>query len=348
MTESTGAIEPIADEVRIGTIIRFSLGGAALGALMGVASAGIECLIRARALREVPLTTFLIIYPVVGAIVGIWAGRNPFARGWKRPEGFFAAEPLSAEEHEARRRRVRKSTWIGFGGGIAVGLATSALDFAWRGWPYLSGTLGSSLFFGPYFGACLGFNQGLRPGDPRPSRRDLRFNMRTLMILTAYLAVWLALVVRTSGISGAARTYLIKSQSAREMTSVFQKILDESIAEAKRSRNADELRAGRIPDGLDASQKDFLKSLDRNATEEYKKYRYGLIADGEQRRAETGAQNVKEFTRIVDYEKALAEKYAKAAQEPWLAVAPDPPRPLSIFPANNPPPAPSGDPKPTE
>jgi hypothetical protein len=340
MAESTGVIEPIADRVRTGTIVRFVLGGAGLGALMGAVISAFEYFLHGRGVRDIALTTFLIVYPAVGAILGWFTGRNPAGHGWKRPAGFFATGPLSEEERETRGRRVRKSVWIGFGGGIAVGLATSALDFAWRGWPYLSGTLGSGLFFFPYFGACLGRNLGLRPGDPKPSIRDLRFNMRTLMILTAYLAVWLALVGRTSGISGAARTYLAKSQSARAMTAVFQKILDESIADAKRSGNADELRAGRIPDGLDASQKVFLKSLDQTATEEYREYRYGLIADGEQRRAELGAENVKEYTRIVDYEKALAEKYAKAAQEPWLAVEPDPPRPLSIFPANNPPPAP--------
>ncbi len=340
MTESTGSPGTIASSVQSRTIVRFVLGGAAFGAVMGISSAGFVYLIQGRSLRDVSLTTFLVVYPAVGAIIGGWTGLTPHARGWRRPLGFFATEPLSAEEREAREGRLRKSVWIGFGGGIAVGLAASALDFAWRGWPYLSEMLGSSLFYGPYFGACIGLNLGLRPGDPKPSPRSLRFSMRTLMILTGYTAVWLALVVRTSGVSGAARSYLAKSQNARELQAVYQKILDRCRADAERFRNADELRAGRIPDGLLASQKQFLKSLDQTATEEYKKYRYGLIADGEQRQAELGVENVKEYTRFVDYEKALAEKYAKASQQPWMAVEPDPPRPLSIFPANNPPSAP--------
>lgn len=346
MAESTDSIETTAGGVRARTIARFVLGGATIGALMGASATAAESFLRARSVRDIPLTTILLVYPTVGAILGGWASRNPHAGGWKRPEGFFATEPLSNEERDARERRVRKSAWIGFGGGIAVGLTTSALDFAWRGWPYLSETLGSSLFFGPCFGALIGFNLGLRPGDPKPSVRAIRFGLRTLMILTAYLGFCLALVVRTSGISGAARLYLAKSQSARETKAVYQKILDQCLEDAKRTTNAEELRAGRIPDGLFASQKEFLKSLDQTATEAYKKHRYGLIADGEQRRAELAVENIKEYTRFVDYEKTLAEKYARAAQEPWLVIEPDAPRPLSIFPANNPPPAPKASPKP--
>lgn len=344
MTGARWAYETTADGGRMRTTVRCVLVGAAIGMMMGASATAAQYFLRAKNLRDVSLPTYLIIYPAVGVITGWWAGRNPHAGGWKRPLGFFATEPLSPDEREARARRVRKSAWIGFGGGIAVGFATVALDFAWRGWPYLWETLGFDLFFFPYFGALIGLNLGLRPGDPKPSPRNLRVGLRTLMILTAYLGVCLALMVRTSGISGAARVYLSKSQGAREMEALYQKILDQSIAEAGRIRNAEELRSGRIPEGLLASQKEFLKSLDGTANEDYKKYRYGLIADSEQRLAELGAGNVKEYTRIVDYEKALADKYAKASVQPWLAVDPDPPRPLSIFPANNPPLAPKGSP----
>ena len=37
--------------------------------------------------------------------------------------------------------QIRRSMWIGFGAGIAVALVGTALDFAWRGWPFLAGTL---------------------------------------------------------------------------------------------------------------------------------------------------------------------------------------------------------------
>jgi hypothetical protein len=107
----------------------------------------------------------------------------------------------------------------------------------------------------------------------------------------------------------------------------YQTILDKALKDAERTKNADALRAGRIPDGLLDNQKAFLKSLDQTATDEYKKYRYGLIADGEQRQAEIGAYNIAIYRRLVDYQATLAAKYEKAALEPWLPVEPDPPMP---------------------
>lgn len=312
---------------RPASMARFALTGALLGGLVGGSTLGLESLLQARSLRDVSLTTFLIVYPVVGAILGAFWSRNPEARRWRRGPGFFATEPLPDEERAGRARRVRRSAWIGFGAGIVVALAASALDFTWRGWPYLSEMLNSSLFFGPCFGAFLGFNLGLRAGDPKPSTRDVRFRMRTLMILTAYAALWLFLVVRTSGVSGAARKYHNMAQSARETAKVYQTVLDKEVEDSRRTANAEALRAGRIPDGLLDSQKEFLRSLDRSATKEYRKYRYGLIADVEQLRADTAAGNVITYSRIVDYQRALAEKYNVAAQKPWLPVAPDPPMP---------------------
>ncbi|MDR3617779.1 MAG: magnesium transporter [Paludisphaera borealis] len=328
---STSAERPV-------SIVWFALGGAAIGALIGALQSALEYFVRGRSLRDVSLTTFLIVYPVVFAIIGSATRRSPPARLWKRPTEFFATEPLSAEENEVRGRRVRKSVWTGFGTGIVVGAMASVLDFAWRGWPYVSEMLGLSLFLFPYFGAILGFNMGSRPGDPKPSLRDIRFRMRTLMILTAYFAICLAVAVQTSRVSGAAKIYHFKARDAVTTAGVFQGILDQQIADLGRKRNAEELRAGRIPEGIDKSQKDFLRSLDQTATEEYKKYRYGLIADGEQRLAEIALSNVDVYSRIVDYFKKLAEKYEKARLEPWLPVEPDPPMPGASAPATTPPP----------
>ncbi|APW60305.1 hypothetical protein [Paludisphaera borealis] len=328
---STSAERPV-------SIVWFALGGAAIGALVGVLQSALEYFLRARNVRDVSLTTFLIVYPVVFAIIGWIQSRNPAARRWRRPTAFFATEPLSAEEDEARGRRVRKSVWTGFGTGIVVGATASALDFAWRGWPYVSEMLLFSLFFFPYFGALLGLNLSLKPGDPKPSIRNLRFRMRTLMILTAYLAICLAVAVQTSRVSGAAKIYHFKARNAVTTGGVFQGILDQQIADLGRKRNAEELRAGRIPEGILQSQKDFLRSLDQTATEEYKKYRYGLIADGEQRLADIALSNVDVYSRIVDYFKELAEKYEKARLEPWLPVEPDPPMPGASAPATTPPP----------
>jgi len=312
-------------------IARNAFVGAVFAALGGGAVAAFEILLLGRNPRDLAMTTHLIIYPVIGAILGWLFSRNsnPKGWGWKRPPGFFAEGPLPPEERDARLARTARSMWIGFGAGIAIGLVAAGLDFAWRGWPYLSEAVMSSLFFFPYFGAILGLNLGLRPGDPKPSPRNIRFRTRTLMILTAYAALYLGLFVSTSRVSGAARLYLSKTQGAQTTIPVFQKLLDDAVKNLGRKKSAEELRAGRIPDGLLASQKEFLRSLDKTATEEYRKQRYGLIADGEERQAELAAGNVEIYGQIVDFYRAMADKYEKAAREPWLPVEPDPPMPGS-------------------
>ena len=228
-------------------------------------------------------------------------------------------------EREERAGRVRRSMWLGFGFGILLGLATSAIDFAWRGWPYISGALGFNLVFYPFVAALIARNAALRRGDPKPSRRDFRFGMATLMILTAYLAFYLAVMARTARLGGVARAAQNNSRSARTMADIYRRLLDQALRDKERSKNAEELRAGRIPPGLDPSQAAFLKSLDGTATEEYRKYRYGLIADGEQHQADLGAANVDTFRRQVDYRNQLAEKYARVTLQPWLPIPPDPP-----------------------
>jgi hypothetical protein len=96
-----------------------------------------------------------------------------------------------------------------------------------------------------------------------------------------------------------------------------------------RFRNAARLREGAIPTDIMQSQQAFLKSLDADETvkPEYRKYRYNVMAEGEEylgRQAETAVQSL---TAKVDYFSQLAAKYEKAKQEPWLPVEPDPPRP---------------------
>ncbi|MGO9471126.1 MAG: hypothetical protein ACLQIB_28615 [Isosphaeraceae bacterium] len=72
-----------------------------------------------------------------------------------------------------------------------------------------------------------------------------------------------------------------------------------------------------------------MKSLDTDekVKPEYRKYRYNLIADGQ----ETYGRNLEEslqFTKVlIDYYSKLAAKYEKAREEPWLPVEPDPPQP---------------------
>jgi hypothetical protein len=81
---------------------------------------------------------------------------------------------------------------------------------------------------------------------------------------------------------------------------------------------------------LPASQKQFLKMLDRTASPQYRKEQYSLLADSEQEQADLAAENVRHWREAVDDYKARAEKYEKAARRPWLPVEPDPPEPSDI------------------
>jgi hypothetical protein len=270
---------------------------------------------------------YLILYPMIGAGLGCLIRRSPAATRWVRPATFFAVEPLSAQESEERGRRVRRSASMGFGTGLVLALVATALDFAWRGWPFLAPTLIIALLLYPYVGVLIGFNLGLRQGDPKPSIRHLRFRMRTLMILVAYVALLLGLGSEAARVSGAARQCHAKALTAQAMIDVFRGLLEKSLVDLARRKNAEELRQGRIPAGLLPSQKDFLKSLDTTANEEYKKYRYALIADGEEQQAKLAEVNVGTYDRLINYHRKLAEKYEKAAQEPWVPVGPDPPMP---------------------
>ena len=251
----------------------------------GLCTAGIEYLLHGRDLHQVAVPTYGLVYPARGfwALLVrlpklVWVARDASA-------GFFATEPLPPEEAAARGGRIRRFAWTGFGTGVGIGLLATALDFIWRGWPSVGASFVISQLLYPYMGIGLGFNLGLRPGDAKPSIRNFRFRMRTLMILVAYFGILFGLGTVLSRYSGLAWQYHVKAVGDRAMADVYQTQIEKARADLERAENATELRAGRIPDGLLPSQKDFLKGLEGNATEEYKKYRYGIIADGEQRQA---------------------------------------------------------------
>ena len=267
MSESGIAAEPGTSEAAAKPVSagRSILGGTLGGLTGGAAAVAIELLIRARSLRDVALPTFLIVYPIVGGVFGWAVSRHPYPRGFRRPPGFYADGPIPDDEREERARRRRGWVWLGFGLGVVFALVNAALDFLWRGWPYLSDSLGMGLYVGPLFGVVQGFQVGTRRGDPKPSLSDFRLRMSTVMILTAYLALWMGLVMQTRQFTSTAKTSWNKHLNARDTGAVFQKLLAQESAKAKRAKNAEALRAGRIPDGLDGQQAAFLKSLDGKA-----------------------------------------------------------------------------------
>jgi hypothetical protein len=127
-------------------------------------------------------------------------------------------------------------------------------------------------------------------------------------------------------ISGAARERHALSLNARSMIALPRSQSEKFLVEMRRrTKNAEELRSGRIPEELDEVSRDFLKSLDKTASDEFKKHRYPLMADSEEQQAKVAEDMYRTNDRVANYQQTRAEKYRKAAQEPWAPVGPDPP-----------------------
>jgi hypothetical protein len=295
--------------------------GFAAGLVLTLLTTAFDRLLRGWNLNEVPLCGYLVIWPTIGTLVGYVRRRRVAAPMPDKP---------SEEEQERQRRRRGKFVTAGFAIGLVLGLVSTLLDLAWRGWFILPVQLILNLLFFPYFGVLLGFNLSRVPGEPKWSWRFLRFNMRTMMLVVAYVALLFGLGVVTGRIGGSARRYHQQYVNAKQMMNVFGGILRREQAKAHiRLRNAERLRGGAIPPDIMQGQKDFLKSLDmdKKVKPDYRKHRYDLIADGEELLGRMAEKNVQTYTTLVDYHAKLAVKYKKAQQEPWLPVEPDPPRP---------------------
>jgi hypothetical protein len=273
--------------------------------------------------KSFPLATFAIVNPLVSAGVGCLCHCYPYATRWRTPS-FFAIEPLPARERQERIRRLSRFVWASFGMGIVTALAATSLEVAFRGWTALDLLIPALLIY-PWLGAYAGFIFGLRPGDPKPSIRRLRVSLRTSMILVAYIALLFGLGMQAVHISGAARERRALSLNAQSMGDMFGSQSEKSLAEMhRRMKNAEELRHGRIPDELQEVNRAFLKSLDKTASDEYKKRRYSLMADSEEQQAKVAEEMFRTNERAANYQKTRADKYRKAAQEPWAPVGPDP------------------------
>ena len=275
--------------------------------------------------RSLPLATFVIVNPMICAGLGCLFHRYPTARRWNSPS-FFATEPLSAKETRERERRKNTFVWAGFGSGIVTALLATSLEVACRGWPFLAVTLIPTLLIYPWLGALAGLTFGLRQGDPKPSIRRFGVSLRTLMIVVAYLALLLGLGQGAVQLSGEATRRRAIALNAKSIADTFMRERETfSINATHRRKIADELRHGRIPQELEDAHKTFLKTLDETASENVKKSRYSMITDIEDEQAKQAENLVKSYDRAVRYQEVLAEKYTRAAREPWARVEPDPP-----------------------
>jgi hypothetical protein len=300
----------------------FALVGFARGLIPFVGFCGPLLLLGPNA-KSLPLATFAIVNPLVCAGVGCLCHRYPSARRWRTPS-FFAIEPLTARERQERSRRLSTFVWAGFGMGIVTALAATSLEVAFRGWTALDFLIPALLIY-PWLGAWAGFLFGLRPGDPKPSIRPLRVSLRTSMILVAYIALLLGLGMQAVHISGAARERRALSLNAQSLSDMFISKSEKCLVDmGRRMKNAEELRRGRIPEELDEVHRAFLKSFDKTASDEFKKHRYSLMADSEEQQAKVAEEMFRTNDRAANDQKTRADKYRKAAQEPWAPVEPDP------------------------
>jgi hypothetical protein len=234
----------------------------------------------------------------------------------------------------AERSRRARARWVlgGFGAGIVLAFVIIAVRVAMVGWRILPYELIFDLIWSPILGAEMGMGLGYRRHPASREERRLwkrpRFRMLTMMILVAYVALLFGAGVSTAPIGDAARRYSQKYQTSLDLMAQFRELAKKAEAESGQLLStAAELRSGRIPDGLHPSQKEFLKSLDRTATPEYREERYGLIADGDEQRRRGLEHAVEVLRRLIAHYEELAAKYDRARRRPWLPVEPDPPRP---------------------
>ena len=294
--------------------------GSAAGLLIGLLATFFHMMLRGWDLHEVPLGSYLVIWLALGLVAGYFRRRGAAPM----------PEDPSEEDQERRDRRRGRFVAAGFAIGLVLGFVATSIDLAWRGWFILPDELVLNLLLFPYFGVLVSFNLSRVPGEPKWSWRFMRFNMRTMMVLVAYLALLFGLGVETGRIGRSAQRYHQQHVTATEMVKVFGGMLRKDQEEARvRLRNAERLRHGAIPADITQGQKDFLKSLDtdQKVTPEDRKARYNLIAEGEESLGRMAEKNAQQYTTLVNYFSKLAAKYEKAQQEPWLPVEPDPPKP---------------------
>ena len=148
------------------------------------------------------------------------------------------------------------------------------------------------------------------------------------MVVVAYVAILYGMGVSTAQARKCRSTVSGKSSRADTMVKIYQDLQKKSADDAKLPRtNIAGLRAGKIPEGLQKGQREFLQSLDEDAkvTPEYRKYRRELITDGEESARIRQEHNVLVFQQSEEYYAHLAAKYEPGPTATMDSVEPDPP-----------------------
>ena len=226
-------------------------------------------------------------------------------------------------------RKLARWSYAGFGVGIILSMATTAFlvgDDNYQNLPFLV----FYLTWLPPLYLILARRMARPRGTGRPKWRFPRFRTQTLMIIIAYVALLCGLSVRLVPLGARSGQYRQKWSSADSMARVYRPMARNAAAEAGLKRQSiEQLRVGKIPESLSPGQRVFLRSLetDPKITTEFRAYRRGLIADGEEQLRRLQERNAFVFGRLAVYYEELAAKYEKARRRPWLPVEPDPPMP---------------------
>jgi hypothetical protein len=300
--------------------------GTSLGMLAGVFGLMIAMALNRWAIREVAALDYLVLFPMIGGLAAFahWNKRRPQATS-------DASElpDLDGSPDAEQRRRERRGRYllIGLAGGCGLALIATLADFAWRGWVAMGSQAAFHMLLFPYVCILFAFRLSREPGE-KFSLRNLQWKLQTIMILVAYLALLFGVAAEGRRLGGAAERYHNQYLSAVSMAKLFRGFAEKNTIDAPiRRKNAELLRAGQIPEDILEVQRTFLKSLDKTATADYRKYRYGLIADGEDLQLKSAESNIAAFEQLTRYYDQLADKYSQAEKQPWKPVPPDPPRP---------------------
>jgi hypothetical protein len=315
-----GRPEPIVESRSPRRLVSDLTVGLAAGLVIGLVNTNAHAMVSDSGLHEVPWGDYLVIWPVLGLVAGYSSRRG--------------AAPLIEDRSDASQERQDRTrgrfVTAGLAIGVAVGLITTSIDVAQRGWSSLQFQLILRLLLYPYIGVLIGFNLSRVPGDPKWSWRFMRFNMRTMMLLVAYIALLFGLGVETGRLATAARRYHQQYVTANQTANWLGDASRLCQAQAQaRYRNAKALRRGAIPPSIPQHQQDFLQWLDTDekATPERRKEHYDSIAAYEESQGHLAETNARQYATSFEYSSKLAAKYEKAERNPWAAVEPDPPSP---------------------
>ncbi len=240
----------------------------------------------------------------------------------------------SQDLDESRRSRLRsRLAFIGFGLGIGAGFVFTAVEVALAGFQMFSFLLVFNLLLLPIFSLRMGlsFSRNIRAA-PGPWKRP-QLQIRTLMLIVAYVAFLLGLGVSAERLSGSARRYSTKFYVSNSQATFYAKISRHWGAEArKRRETVKQLRLGKTPDGLLPAVAEILRSLDADpkVTPEYRKSQRDSFTNMEERIRTMWERNAIVNGDLAEYHRRLAAKYNKARWRPWLPVEPDPPPPPNL------------------